>query len=267
MVSSVNTSCRRLPVLLYHHVGPRRPGTNPSLTVSPRLFASHIHWLATHGYIGITPSAWHAWRVGVASLPTKPVLLTFDDGYADLVDHAFPVLRERGFSASVFIVTKQIGKTNLWDEQRGWGRHEIITADAMRRWHSQGIEFGSHSRTHQDLTRLSACELEDEVTGSAQDLETILGKRVTAFAYPYGLYDRTVEKTVGDVFELAFTVRQGVNGLRTPRCKLRRTNVPPGETLLSLACRVRYGCNPFREIHRRVRRLCRSAGMPFPLLE
>lgn len=106
----------RLPVLLYHHVGPSRPGSIPGLTVSPQRFERHVRWLARRGYTGICPSDWARWRREGKGLPHKPVLLTFDDGYEDLVEHAFPVLRRYGFGAAVYIVTGQLGGTNAWDQ-------------------------------------------------------------------------------------------------------------------------------------------------------
>ena len=81
----------RLPVLMYHHVGPPRAGACPSLTVTAERFERQVSWLARKGYVGIRPTDWLARRAGWP-LPSKPVLLTFDDGYADIVEHALPVL-------------------------------------------------------------------------------------------------------------------------------------------------------------------------------
>ena len=111
----------RLGVLSYHHVGPQQPGTLLSLTVSPERFERQVRWLARHGYQGINPADWLRWRREGKGLPDKPVLFTFDDGYADLVDYALPVLRRYGFGAVVYVVTRQLGGTNAWDEVRGSG--------------------------------------------------------------------------------------------------------------------------------------------------
>ena len=146
----------RLPVLLYHHVGPVRPQTHLSLTVSPAAFARQVRYLERRGYQGISPSDWLRWRFDGKGLPEKPVLLTFDDGYTDLVQFAFPVLEEHGFKAAVYVVTERMGGTNTWDEVRGGGCHRLLTADQIQFWVKRGIEFGAHSRTHADLTTCSS---------------------------------------------------------------------------------------------------------------
>ena len=134
----------RLPVLMYHHVGPVRRGTFAFLTVSPGSFGAHVRWLARQGYVGIRPSDWLAWCRGEATLPDKPVLITFDNAYADVAEYALPVLRGCGFGAAVFVVTGLVGKTNAWDESQCSGTHSLMTAQQIRQWAGQGIEFGAH---------------------------------------------------------------------------------------------------------------------------
>jgi len=170
----------RLPVLLYHHIGPNHAGLYPSLTVAPSVFEEQLRWLAGRGYVGIRPSDWLRWRREGTPLPKRPILLTFDDGYADLADYAFPALRACGFGAAVFIVTGRIGGTNAWDPVQGSGTLRLLSGDQIRYWASQGIEFGSHSRTHADLTTLSSAQLDDEVSGSQSELAGILGTRLSA---------------------------------------------------------------------------------------
>ncbi|MDR3673849.1 MAG: glycosyltransferase [Acidobacteriota bacterium] len=245
----------RLPVLLYHHVGPPRPGTLAGLTVSPERFERHVRWLARRGYTGICPADWLRWRREGKGLPDKPVLFTFDDGYADLVDYALPVLRRFGFGAAVYVVTGQLGGTNAWDEARGYGTHRLMTAEQIRYWASQGIEFGAHGRTHADLTTLSANELSEEVVGSGKDLESILGARVVSFAYPYGFHNQAVDDCVRGAFDLAFIADdndEGLNHLQTDPHRLLRTTVQTNDSWLAMECRARLGRNPFLNLRMRV---------------
>jgi glycosyltransferase involved in cell wall biosynthesis/peptidoglycan/xylan/chitin deacetylase (PgdA/CDA1 family) len=245
----------RLPVLLYHHVGPLCPGTVAGLTVSPERFEGHVRWLARRGYTGICPADWLRWRREGKGLPDKPVLLTFDDGYADLVEYALPVLRRYGFGAAVYIVTGQLGGTNAWDEARGSGTHNLMTGDQIRYWATQGIEFGSHSRTHAELTTLSANELAEEVVGSGKALESILGSRVVSFAYPYGFHNQAVDDCVRGAYDLAFIAddnNEGMNHLLTDPHLLLRTMVQTDDSLVALECRARWGRNPFLNLRARV---------------
>ena len=265
---------RRLPVLMYHHVGPQKPGTYPSLTVSPQRFERQVRWLALRGYTGIRSTDWLRWLRDGKGLPEKPVLLTFDDAYAEVAEYALPVLRRHGFSAVVFVVTELVGKTNAWDERQGSGTHLLMTADQIRYWAAQGIEFGAHSRTHADLATLNADELVSEVVGSRDQLGTILGLPVTSFAYPFGSYNQAVQDCARKAFDMIFLADEqtpGLNFLTTDPHHLQRTMVQPGDTLADLECRIRRGHSPimeFRERHRLRSRFERAAssflGRPGP---
>ncbi len=224
----------RLPALLYHHVGPPRPGTYDGLTISPETFERQMGWLARRGYTGIRPSDWLRWLRCGTGLPDKPILVTFDDGYADIADYALPVLRKYGFSAAVYIVTGQVGGTNAWDEAQGSGTHHLLTAEQIRYWAGQGIEFGAHSRTHADLTKLSASELAAEVSGSKTDLENILGRPVVSFAYPYGNVNQAASDYVRSQFDMAFSTEIGINFLRTDPHLLRRLHISPDDSLADI---------------------------------
>jgi peptidoglycan/xylan/chitin deacetylase (PgdA/CDA1 family)/glycosyltransferase involved in cell wall biosynthesis len=238
------TFSRRLSVLMYHHVGPGYPGTYRDLTVSPQVFDRHIATLVRHGYHGVTLAECLRWCRGEARLPARSVMVTFDDGYADLAEHAFPVLQRHGFGGVVFIVTREIAGTNSWDEARGSATHRLLTREQIVDWQRRGIEFGRHSRTHASLPALDSAQLRDETTGCRADLERLTGVAPVAFAYPYGEFDAaTVEAVRGD-FALAFTAEEGVNRLATDPHLLRRTMVMPGDSGRVVALRAMLGYSP-----------------------
>jgi len=255
----------RLPVLMYHHVGPAKPGTYRELTVTPEKFERQMHWLKRRDYTGIRAVDWIHWLRTGKGLPAKPVLLTFDDGYADLAEHAFPVLRRHGFGAVVFAVTSLAGGTNAWDEAKGSATHRLLTAEQIRYWAAQGIEFGSHTRTHADLTTLSAAQLEDEVAGSRRELAGLIGSDVTSFAYPYGAYNAAVQAYAQEAYDVVFRADEttpGVNFLFTAPHDLQRTMVHPQDGLADLGCRLRLGYSPIQNFRARTRlrsRLKRAA--------
>ncbi|MBI2815517.1 MAG: polysaccharide deacetylase family protein [Acidobacteria bacterium] len=232
---------RKLPVLLYHHVGPKRPGVTASLTISPERFEAQVQRLARSGYTAIRASDWLHWRCEGRHLPAKPVLLTFDDAYADIAQFALPVLQRYGFTAVVFVVTSQIGGTNTWDETRGRATLRLMTPEQIRYWSAQGIEFGAHSRTHRDLRSLGPSELEQEVAGSKNDLEELIGTPVTSFAYPYGLHNRDVVECVREHFQIGFGITDGANVLRTDEHILRRNLITQGDSWIRFQAVVRWG--------------------------
>ncbi|MGB7546894.1 MAG: polysaccharide deacetylase family protein, partial [Terracidiphilus sp.] len=161
--------------------------------------------------------------------------------YEDTAEFALPILRRYGFGAAVFVVTERIGGTNTWDESQGCGTLQLMTAEKIRSWAGQGIEFGAHGRTHADLTKLSAEERASEIAGSKSDLSALLGAPVVSFAYPYGECDDSVRDLVRAEFDLAFGTEEGINYLAGDPHLLRRMNVSPDDSLLAFALNVRGG--------------------------
>lgn len=242
-----------VPVLLYHNIGPFRHGTNPSVTISAEEFEKHIYWLKRHGYVGILPSDWLSWYREGKRLPIKPVMITFDDAYADLVRYAFPVLEKHGFNAAVFVVTGWVGGTNAWLQNKYDARLCCMTEDQILDLAANGFEIGSHTQTHPDLRKLDDDEISKEMQQSAQYLGNLLGAPVKAFAYPYGAYSDAARKSVEQTYELAFTCEEGLNRRGTEPYLLRRKMFRPSDTVWDLAFYVRYGWS-----RRRVRRWWRE---------
>jgi peptidoglycan/xylan/chitin deacetylase (PgdA/CDA1 family) len=228
-------------VLMYHHVGPFRDGTYRHLNVSGRQFERQMRWLARHGFVGIRPSQWLAWLTKGAALPARPVMITFDDAYADIAEFALPVLRHFGFAGCVFVVTGFLGKTNAWDEAEGCGALPLMSAEQILTWAKEDIEFGAHSRSHADLTAISGDRLQDEVMGSKDDLELLLKSPVTSFAYPYGACDDAAHALVQAHFGLGFGTEEGViYGASDPHL-LKRIYVGPNDFLFEFVLNMRWG--------------------------
>ena len=245
----------RLPVLMYHHVGKSKGGPFPELTIEPIQFAQQMQWLDENGYAPITAADWLHWCNSGARLPAKPILITFDDAYDDLVRYAFPVLQEHKFPATVFVPTAYAGRSNIWDQRKGSAPIEIMTASTISEWAGKGIEFGAHSRTHPALDNIDPVALEDELAGSREDLEKIIDAPVVSFAYPYGNHNCKVREATGRSFRLAFTTEDGINTLGTDLLQLRRTMVKPGQSMVDFASRVWFGHSIPENAKARVRRV------------
>jgi GT2 family glycosyltransferase/peptidoglycan/xylan/chitin deacetylase (PgdA/CDA1 family) len=241
-----------LPVLMYHHIGPAVPGTFPELTVSPEEFEGHLKLLRRRGYTAIAASDWLAYVQEGRPLPSKPVLLTFDDAYKDLVQYAFPLLVQHGCTGLVFVPTAFIGSSNEWDHLNGSAPHLLMTTEQIAEWAARGIEFGAHTRTHPRLEQLSPEALDEELKGSRRDLEAILERPVTNFAYPYGEFynDREVEHALR-CFSLCFTTDEGSNNLTTDLGRLRRIMIYP-DGLLMFRVSIALGLQPIRWLRERV---------------
>jgi peptidoglycan/xylan/chitin deacetylase (PgdA/CDA1 family) len=257
----------RLPVLCYHHVGTPKPGTYPDLSVTAERFERDIKWLFNQGYRTISPSDWLRWLRKGTDLPPKPVLLTFDDAYADLTRFAFPVLRQYGFQATAFVVTGQVGGTNDWDMELGSAIHPLMTAEEIRYWAANGIEFGAHSKNHPDLARIPIADAREELSQSRAELAALLGGNVTLLAYPYGSCNDEVTDSARKLFQLAVTTREGLNDLTTDPLLLRRACVRRHESIIDLDCLLRWGRRPFQRVRDRIRlrdRLARAVSLVAP---
>jgi peptidoglycan/xylan/chitin deacetylase (PgdA/CDA1 family) len=235
----------RLPVLLYHHVGPARPGTSPWLTVSDHRFGAQLRRLRGWGWRTIGAEEVAAWLLDGRPLPRRAMVITFDDAYADLAKTAFPLLERAGFRATVFVPTAHLGATNAWEAPAAQG-HRLLDPAAVRRWSKRGIEFGAHTRSHADLTRLDRAGVEREVLGGKRDLEELLQAPVDSFAYPYGVADPVSRSVVASAFRIAFTALEGPNRADADPHSLRRTMVQSVDTALDLGLRLRLGRSPVR---------------------
>ena len=120
-------------------------------------------------------------------------MFTFDDGYAALADHAFPVLADHGFRALVFVVTDYVGRENTWDVQYGWRSFTHLSWEQLAHWKARGIEVHSHGATHARLTWLSDAEIADEFGRSREAIAGRLGAPPLAVSYPFGSADARVK--------------------------------------------------------------------------
>ncbi|MFP5362639.1 MAG: polysaccharide deacetylase family protein [Thermoleophilia bacterium] len=181
-----------VPILMYHAIRTAPADARlPSLFVRPRRFAEQIRALRRAGYRAVTlQRVWEAWH-GRARLPRRPIVISFDDGYASHVRIALPVLRRERWPGVLHLALD-------WVDELGGVR-------AARRLIDAGWEIDGHSRTHADLRRVSADRLADETAGARAELRRRLGVRASFFAYPGGRYDARVVAAVRKAGYLAAT--------------------------------------------------------------
>ena len=171
-----------LPVLMYHSVSDDpEPGIHPyyRLATSPTRFAEQMGWLAESGYRVLSLDAALEAHQGPKQVE-RSVVVTFDDGYVDFIEHAWPVLESHGFSASVFLPTAYIGDTRCCFKGR-----ECLTWAEVRELNARGVAFGSHTVNHPVLTQLSWQDVCAELHQSREQIEARLGGAVISFAYPF----------------------------------------------------------------------------------
>jgi peptidoglycan/xylan/chitin deacetylase (PgdA/CDA1 family) len=189
-------------ILMYHAVADVSYDPNV-LSVSPRRFAEQLAWLERLGLRGVSMSALvAAMRAGRAR---GLVGITFDDGYASVLENAVPELARRGFTATVFIISDLLGGKNDWDPGTPW---PLLSAAQVGELAAAGMEIGSHSATHIHLASADAEVLRTEVSGSRERLSQIGDAEVRGFAYPYGDMDDAARHAVRDAgYDYACAVR------------------------------------------------------------
>lgn len=180
----------RLLVLCYHAIQHQPEGTDHNrFTVSRAAFVEQLDSLKRRGFTFVGPNALAAYLRHGAPMPTRAVLLTFDDGYSDLPAIAREVLRPRGIEALAFPVTGTVSGTNEWDRPCDAAALHLLNRDELQVLTSLGVELGCHSRTHREMPRLVEDERQTEVQGSRADLISLDVDEPRFFAYPFGELD------------------------------------------------------------------------------
>ncbi|MBV9229057.1 MAG: polysaccharide deacetylase family protein, partial [Chloroflexi bacterium] len=129
-------------------------------------------------------------------LPPQPIVLTFDDAYADFYTNALPALQTYGFVATLYVPTVFVGGTSRWLEYLGEGSRPLLSWSQLAEISACGIECGAHSHTHPALDMLSFSKAQDEIVRCKCLLEDHLGQQTSSFAYPYGYYNTRVRQMV-----------------------------------------------------------------------
>jgi peptidoglycan/xylan/chitin deacetylase (PgdA/CDA1 family) len=224
------------PILMYHQVGPHRPGSRLNRwRVTERDFLSQLDLLASRGFRGVALR-----DLGEQPSRERRVVLTFDDGYRGMAETAAPALRAHGFSATVFVVAGRLGGVNDWDGETPG--EALLTADEIRALHAAGIEIGSHGAEHRALPALSDAELAREVAGSKVVLERLVGAPVTSFCYPYGAFDdRVVAAVRAAGYRQATVIRGGISPDLADPLRLKRVSVRGTNTLLDFSLALTRG--------------------------
>lgn len=217
-----------IPILMYHHI---RNYNDPSdqigtnLSVPPENFKAQIDYLKNNGYTTITFQ--QLLDFPTKKLPEKPVIITFDDGYQDSYDIAYKYLKDNGQVGVFYIVSGY------------FGRSEHMTEAEVKEISDAGMEIGSHSVNHLDLTTLSISKVNKEVVSSKAILEEITGKPIISFCYPAGKHDDIVGKAVSEAGYLtATTTKSGISSTSEEKILLSRLRINPSDSITSFANKI-----------------------------
>lgn len=209
-----------VPILMYHYVDTPPADANyllKDLVVTRENFEQQLKWLKDNSYTSITPdeliaALWHG-----AKLPAKPIMFTFDDGYASMWYNAFPLLLKYGFTGTFFVITNFVDQNKpgylTWDEAKFMAAH--------------GMSIEDHSRTHEDFRNRSHSWYLDEIDGSIKAIKQHIGVTPLYFCYPFGGYDNVAIRELRAAGIIAGFTENGddseyaSNTMRLPRLRIR----------------------------------------------
>ena len=240
LTEETDVSCPLIPVLCYHSI------SDDPAAIAPARFAAQMRWLRRHGYRA----------VGLDEVLGSPhggnddrrIVITFDDGLADVHRNALPALVECRLQATIFFPPALAGSTVWYCPQErafvGAPRHgakrlEFMSWDQADRMAAAGMSFQSHGWSHARLTALGEREIAEELSRSRQALEQRFGAAVRFLSYPFGDFDRRVQRVAASLgYEAALTTVPGFNHARSDRHALRRVAPSPDDDLHVFACKL-----------------------------
>jgi peptidoglycan/xylan/chitin deacetylase (PgdA/CDA1 family) len=234
-IEQVNKDCQPVapevdlpvPVLMYHSISDAPATATRALSVRPTVFGAQLRYLRRQGFSGLTFGELCQRRRAGQPLPARPVVLTFDDGYADLIEEALPILIEQEFSATVFVTTGWLHDAGRYaagtppDRMLSWVQLEQLSA--------AGVEIGAHSHSHVQLDQISGPRLRAELAESRHLLEDRLDRPVCSLAYPYGYSSKQVRAVAGEIGYLQAAVvanavaASACDPFGVPRLTIRRS--------------------------------------------
>jgi peptidoglycan/xylan/chitin deacetylase (PgdA/CDA1 family) len=219
---------------MYHRVAPDGAERMRRWRVTPSELDAQLRALRRRGYQSVDLAEWRDAAFAREALPGRPIVLTFDDGYEDFLEWAWPICARHGFSAVLFVVADHVGGTNAWDSADSGEEVRLLGWPELRALAEDGVVIGSHTASHPRLAEISPSDALREMARSRAEISRRLGVQVDALAYPYGDFDTAVRRLAGAAgYTFAVT------------CEVRRAEF--GDSLLTLPrIEVEGGMGPAR---------------------
>ena len=198
-----------IPVLMYHRIVAKAPSDSQhGIWVTAQSFEQQLKSLKRRGYSSITFEQYQLFLNSELSLPKRPIILTFDDGYEDNYTIAFPLLKKYEFSAVIFLVSDNNKRANFWDADEQ--QVPLMNDRQIREMSLAGIEFGSHTVTHSNLTKCPMEQIREEFVTSKRIIEQIIGKEIISVAYPYGAVNKQIKSIATEAgYKLGIATNSG----------------------------------------------------------
>lgn len=244
-----------IKVLMYHRVVKDRVLSKGHWTcIHAEDFRKHLEFLDRWGFTPITLNDYRLYLDEELNLPRKPVIITFDDGYLDTYENAFPLLQEFGMRAVVFVLGDRSITSNVWDLEGGIAQAPLLEAHHIVELHRGGIEIGAHSLTHARLPLLPRQRLWDEISRPRMNLEILLNQPVWSFSYPFGMLNSVAKKMVMDAgYKFACSVYTGPSTFGMEPFEIRRLAIRNSTKSMGFSLRMLTPYQHYEWLRRSVR--------------
>lgn len=202
-----------IPVLYYHSIGD--DGNGDELVVPTDKFKEQMKYLKDNNYHTLSMDEFYDYVKNGDKVPENAILITFDDGFKNNYENAYPVLKEYGFKATIFVITAMVDEVDLY----------LIT-DQIKELSKNNIDIGSHTVNHENLSSTSKENTKKTLRDSKEFLEKIIGKPVNSIAYPFGVYDvGTIDSVKESGYTIGFTTDMGWAKGKTDEYNVKRVYV------------------------------------------
>lgn len=197
-------------ILMYHNIDiPPKGARIPNLYVTPRMFTFQMWYLRFAGFKVVSLQEMLD-TVSKGAVTVNLAALTFDDGYLDFYKNAYPVLRQYEYPSTIYVVSGLVEKVNSWDVRNESFSKPLMDWNTIREISKNGVQIGSHTITHPELTRIPPDEQNREIAGSKKELEEHLNQPIEAFCYPGGDHNEQVKESVKKAgYRHAVTTQRG----------------------------------------------------------
>ena len=214
---------RGVPVLYYHSV---EQSADNEVTITPEILKTQLKYIKDEGYVTLTLSDLKEYLLNNSPIPNKSILITFDDGYMNNYNNAFPILKDLNMVATIFCITSNLDGSYY------------LSKDAIKEMSNYGIDIQSHTVNHPHLDKMTYDEQLSELKESKKTLESITGKKVESIAYPFGDFnDDSIKAAKAAGYTLGFTTKRGLSDRNDDSLKLDRIYISS-----------KYNMNTFKEI-------------------
>jgi peptidoglycan/xylan/chitin deacetylase (PgdA/CDA1 family) len=228
----------RVPVLMYHAVSETGPAGLDPWRTTPEAFEHQLRFLRRRGYRSVGMEEWDAAHDQSAALAGRPIIITFDDGYENFAQHAWPILKRNGFGAHQFVVSGAVGGKADWDKWYG-DPYRLMDWTCLAKLVDEGLEIGSHGHRHRALDRLTYAQIADDGRRSRETIADKLGMMPTTVAPPYGICSPAQAEALQLAgFERVFLTDGGPAPVRGAKLHTPRLEVSGGMTIDDFAALV-----------------------------